>query len=565
MKKFVSFLLVSAMLVAALSGCTQKDEPSSQSSSKAPSTAGSSEADTSTEPGTFPLVKEKIELTLMMQDQPYLGVMDENEFYKWYEEKTNVHINFIEVEPAAMVEKVNLMLVSGEYPDMMMGTGITPSTEVQYGSQGVFLPLNDYIEKYGVEMKKNIEMYPDYLPNSITAPDGNIYALPNVNDCFHCTYTTKMWVNQTWLDTLGMKAPTTTVEFKDMLTAFKTKDPNKNGKADEIALMGTKDYGIQSANLFLLNSFLYTSQTPDMLYLDNGTVKCAATQPEYKEGLKYINSLVKEGLIDPSSYTQTRDQLIQFGLDPQAVMLGAFPGQSPVEVTGTYEKTTDHRTTNYAAIAPLKGPSGYQGTPVTGQPTYNGYFVVTSACKNPEIAYRWGDGLYGEEVTLASQIGFDGSGLRVCKEGEKGINGKQALYESNLYPDETINDRCARNVTLARRSNDFRLGQYVDYSDPEYMIKNNEVRLFNATKEFYEPYAKTENKLPSAYLSGEESAEVSQITASVSSYITEQMVLFSLGTRDIEKDWDSYIKEFDNIKLARLIEINQLAYDRQYK
>lgn len=43
------------------------------------------------------------------------------------------------------------------------------------------------------------------------------------------------------------------------------------------------------------------------------------------------------------------------------------------------------------------------------------------------------------------------------------------------------------------------------------------------------------------------------------------MALFILGTRDLEKDWDSYLKEFDVMNLDRLIEIRQAAYDRQYK
>jgi putative aldouronate transport system substrate-binding protein len=42
-----------------------------------------------------------------------------------------------------------------------MGFGnITPAQQVVYGSQGIFIPLNDLIEKHGVNIKKAMDLYP---------------------------------------------------------------------------------------------------------------------------------------------------------------------------------------------------------------------------------------------------------------------------------------------------------------------------------------------------------------------------------------------------------------------
>lgn len=43
-------------------------------------------------------------------------------------------------------------------------------------------------------------------------------------------------INVEWLEKLYFDMPTTTEELKEVLIAFKTKDPNGNGKADEIPL-----------------------------------------------------------------------------------------------------------------------------------------------------------------------------------------------------------------------------------------------------------------------------------------------------------------------------------------
>ena len=64
---------------------------------------------------------------------------------------------------------------------------ISPTEQQKLGKQGVYLPLNDLIDKYGLNIKKRMEEIPSYK-KSVTAPDGNIYALPWINDCYHCQF-----------------------------------------------------------------------------------------------------------------------------------------------------------------------------------------------------------------------------------------------------------------------------------------------------------------------------------------------------------------------------------------
>lgn len=589
MKKWLTCVIVTALSLSLLMGCGTAGAPqgtpenasgSAASGTAAPDTAESGAKDSdlpdgesgglSPEAGTFPLTDEKITLTMMIQDASYYGPIEKNEFFKWYEDLTNVHIEFIEVEPAAMTERLNLMLVSGEYPDILMCSGVTPVQEVTYGSQGTFLALNDLIDKWGKETQDVFSLY-DTLPGAITAPDGNIYSLPNINDCFHCDYGIKLWINQDWLNALSLDAPATTEEFREVLRAFKEQDPNGNGSADEISLMGASGWGEINPSCYLLNAFLYCPARMDMLYVDdNGKVACAAVQPEFREGLSYIKSLVDEGLLDATSYTQTKDQLKQFALDPEAVMLGAFPATNAVEIIGKYEATPDNRTMQYVPLAPLIGPNGYQNTPITGDAYYSGSAVITDACEYPEIAFRWLDGLFNEEVTMESQYGpenpespdFPGRGV---EEGDIGINGKPALWTKVKLPDTIEDIWRASNICIARRTSDLRLAQKVDYSDPDVAFADNEVRLYNATHDYYEPYAHAANNLSGLYLTEAESAEVAEISTTVSTYINEQMVGFILGTRNLDTEWDSYLKEFNAMNLDRLLEIEQAAYDLSRK
>ena len=74
------------------------------------------------------------------------------------------------------------------------------------------------------------------LKAAVTASDGHIYALPNAEELGLGAVPFFWSINTAWLDELGLEMPTTVEQYHDVLVAFKTQDPNGNGKADEIPL-----------------------------------------------------------------------------------------------------------------------------------------------------------------------------------------------------------------------------------------------------------------------------------------------------------------------------------------
>src|SRR5690606_345994 len=189
-----------------------------------------------------------------------------------------------------------------------------------YGSQGLFLPLNDLIDEYCVEVKRIFKDYPD-IKELVTANDGNIYTMPYVNDCFHCNCgIERMWIYRPWLDELGLSMPTTLDEFEDVLTAFVNEDPNGNGKRDELPLMAHAHPGWPAPlSNFFMGSFLYNPGGPasnrpnPWLYLNNGKVDFVANKPEWREGLRYQHRLFAKGLIAKESFTQDLEALQRIG------------------------------------------------------------------------------------------------------------------------------------------------------------------------------------------------------------------------------------------------------------
>ncbi len=524
--------------------------------------------DNVTPAGEFPIVKEPITLKVAAIDETYVGALGDVDFCKWYEEKTGIHIEWTEIPRDGYQEKLNLMLTTGNLPDIILGMKISSSDVSSYGQDGTFVQLDDYIEKYGVEFKK-MEQEADGVRDMITSTDGHIYSLPTINDCLHNQYRTRAWINTEWLDAVGMDMPKTTEEFEAVLQAFKDQDPNGNGIADEIPMLGNREKK-NNVVTWLMNAFIYMqgadNQDPSTLYLyldDDGKIQFSPDKDAYRDGLAWINGLVEKGLLDSTSFTIDETQLKQIQQDESAVKTGVLRADLICTYLGEYNGTDDHRVEQYRALEPLIGPSGFQY-----QPSYlyasigTGNFVITSSCKNPAAAFRWADGWYSEEASLMAWYGQEGKGWVQPPEGSKAMNGEDAMYQR--LPVEGAEQTI--RITNKFGNNSAKLRESEVYLENEPAQKfSTEPILYFACKESLIPYADHSKVVPPLNLTREEISEVSNIRTMIDDYVEENQALFCLGTRDIEKEWDAYVQEFKALGLEKMLEIYQAAYDRQYK
>lgn len=499
--------------------------------------------------GEFPLTEEKETLRVLVATNVFVGDFEDNEFTRWYEEHTNVHVEWTVLPSEDAQTALNVRLAGGDYPDVLMSINPTPSIQQVYGAQGVFLPLNDLIEEHGTFTKHVFEQYPVARENS-TATDGNIYSLPSVNDCYHCSMAQKLWIYQPWLDALGLNMPQTLDEFEQVLLAFKENDPNGNGEADEMPLATYLDGWNSSLDAFFMNSFLFNPAS--RIFVDNGTVQFSYNQEGWREGIKYLNRMYQQGLISAESFTQDL-QAIQSLAAAEPAQLGAFPGGSAVV-------PLEPRGAEYSAVPPLEGPDGTRiaaWDPNDAAPT--GQFIITDKCENPELAFRWADGLYEIETTTRSNFGVKDVDWRWATPDEVGINGEQAVW-TRLVVLEADQQQCWSQTGPSYRSNEWRLGESIDPNvPPEYQ---QEVVLYNETKEKYEPYQQpAEMSLPTLYFDEEQSLTLSELSVTIDPYVEETFTLGILGDVDIDAEWENYLATLDQLGVSQLQEIYQSAYD----
>jgi putative aldouronate transport system substrate-binding protein len=504
-----------------------------------------------TTPGTYPLTTETVTFRVMVPSNAFVEDFVENEFTAWYEEKTNVHLEWEIVPETEAQSKFNTVLASGDLPDIFMTFRPSPSLQQLYGSQGVFQPLNDLIEQYGVQTKAMFAEYPE-AQTGITATDGNIYALPQLNDCFHCALSQKMWIYQPWLDGLGLSMPQTTDEFAQVLAAFKEQDPNGDGQADELPLSSGMSWQTD-LDLFLMNSFIY-DPGGDRLILRDGVVTASYAQPEWREGLRYVRRLFADGLIGPEVFTQDWNQmLLATSKEPPVV------GAAPAGAYGAFIDTSDPegRWSEYVTVPPLMGP---QGVRIAAYAPYfkviGGDFIITQACQQPEIAFRWADGLYERETTMRSVHGVPGTDWRWAEPGEVGVNGEPAIW-ADLGSAFGLSDRSWRQTGPSYRPFDLFHGGAVVSEGP-----NGEVNLYNETNEKYAPYAQPVDwALPTLYFSPDQSQQIAEQAATINPYVMQAFAQFATGALDVEADWETYLDTLEGMGLSQYLALYQEVYD----
>nr|WP_195575696.1 ABC transporter substrate-binding protein [Paenibacillus sp. 1001270B_150601_E10] len=516
--------------------------------------------------GQYPIVKEQMKIKMFAPQFASIENMETNAFTKWAEEKTNIKIEWDLVPDNALNDRKQLMLASGDYPEVILHGNLTKEEQMKYGKQGVFIPLNDLIDQYAPNIKKAMEDIP-YMKSSITSPDGNIYAIPQVNECYHCDNALKVWINKAWLDKLGMQLPTTTEEFYQVLKAFREKDPNGNGKQDEIPLTGSDEMWTGNVSAFLMNAFIvddYTEKTTGtFLRVVNEKVEFVANTDEWKQGLEYLNKLYKEGLIDPAAFTQNADAIQQLANREGDNIMGTLTTALLSYAYPMNDTTPRHK--DYVVVPPLKGPNGVQQT-LNFAGINNSQFAITNkATKDQQIAaIRFADLMFTEEAIVLQEHGPEGKGWRKANEGELDLNGEQAKYAEIVDPNPspTHNDGWEQ-IGPSLRTYAYRGSWAALQQDP--LAEGGYGKRLNDVSKEYEPYHSKEQYPNGLFIALEDADLSAQIKTTLVEYVKSNMAQFITGSKDINKEWDNYVKGLEGMQLNQYLEIYQKAYDSANK
>lgn len=540
-------LIMATALVMVFAGCAQSDKSdksdSAQTETGKPVQTDPQQSDRTPENLNltgFPIVKQPITIRMMAAVDPRGSNYDELPLWQDYEQQTGIHIEWNGVPKTGYDEKKNLAFASGDVPDAFYRGYLTASDVVTYSEQGVLIPLNDLIDNYAPNVKAMLENYPE-AKQSLTAPDGKIYSLPELDGFPEARLLAYLYINTEWLEHLGLQMPETTEQFYQMLKAFKEGDPNGNGSADEIPFLAKKDDDWINK---LRGSFgLGTRGFDSDFDVDaNGNFRYIPTSPEYKQLLEFGHRLYTEGLIDKEVFTQDKAAATA---KAQTGNIGVVIGNSP-DAAGVSGDELDH----WEGTEPLLGPQGTFVAQIGAGVASNkvGTFAITNKDKYPEATIRWIDYWFGSEGSKTMSLGYEGITYTQLPSGE---------YEWTDLVANNPNGLTSPQV----------LGQYIpNIGGGTPRINMKEYNLGKTSPIANAAYTKWMPHVPeevwSVYLfKPEEQKRLSAIQVDIETYVSENTYKFVTGDEPLS-EFDHYVNTLNSMGLEEMTQIYKTAIDR---
>ncbi|MFE5324359.1 extracellular solute-binding protein [Paenibacillus sp. NPDC056579] len=217
--------------------------------------------------------------------------LTDNEYIRFLKEKTGVEIQLNSPGSAGYIDKINVLMASGNYPDAFAVSD--RDLIMKYAKDGLLADLSPYINDTA-----NYPNIKKVMPESSWLPvteNGKVWAFPYSRPD---GLSQVVYINKEWLTKLNLKEPKTIDEFYQVMKAFAQQDPDGNGKQDTFGLL-TGNNVDQGARVFkaAFNAEAYS--------IRDGKVTPPEITPEHKEFLKFMNKLVSEKILDPEFPTVT--------------------------------------------------------------------------------------------------------------------------------------------------------------------------------------------------------------------------------------------------------------------
>ena len=486
-------------------------------------------------PEGYPIVNEPVTLKIAVEKHVLHGNFSEMSFFKNYEEMTGVHIDWIEIPQANHKEKVNLLLASQDLPDIFLGgKGLTDRHIIKYGPAGAFIPLEGLIAEYAPNITAFLNKYPD-VRKAITAPDGHIYSLPAFDEFTEKENRDNMFINKKWLDAVGLDVPKTTEDFYNALKAFKEQDPNGNGLADEIPWSFLANNAVLG-NMSFFGAFGVIDDPENHLMVKDGKPVFVPATDGYREGLKFLQRLYSENLLDRETYTQSRKELLSKGKTDETT-LGVFSIWLDENMVGAEKAKSD-----YVMLPPLDGP---------GDETYWAWspwtflgrnrFVITSADEYPEISIRWADWLFTEDGSWQAMYGPYG----VCIEKDAAGDITTITPPDGMTEDEFKFFNSPVYVVPQALTREM----YTHYSLPE----SRQRKL--ARHAVYSKYFPKEY-FPRGYYSQDQIRVLDTYVTDINNYVEEMQAKWVVNADiDIDAVWDDYLERLEKMGLSEVMTV----------
>ena len=540
-KKWLAWILAGCLGISCLAGCGNTSGGGDETSA----------ASVSTTQGEEKTNGETVKLTALISKHSLTKDVNEMEWLRLLEEENGVDVEWQQIT-ADWDQKKSVMFAGGDIPDILVKATVTTDFATY---NGLFENLAPYIDEGKMpNVAKMFEDHPELRVLCTDEKDG-IYGIPNYRSLWPRTNRV-LYINQTWLDNLGLQVPTTMDELEEVLIAFKNGDPNGNGDTtDEIPLdfSGFPTFMLACFGVPMMNE-------SDGYFVEDGKVKNYRVDERYKTFMQWLQKLYGEGVINEEVITQdySKFQSLARG-EGKTARVGVTLGWESGDRFGT--EVADQ----YTPMPALKPHADSDESQVywgyySDNNSVNAATVALSAnCKNKEAAVKFIDAFYAEDMGI--QVLFGG-----MNDVDKCIQDNGDGTYTVLPPADSSIDAGTWKWT----------NSFADYS-PYYIPDDMKDRLtmgedmqrvleerkpLEATLDMMEEKCET---YPSKFITytTDENPDLAMAQANINNIVDQTYSAWlTEPSRNIEEEWDAYVQSVYDIGLTQNLEIRQAAYER---
>lgn len=552
MKKLIAMLLALVMVLS-LAACNQPEQPKGTTDPK-PTNPPATQAPTDppswqVEHPTW-LCEEKTTLSVYTKEGGSASAYMNNDqfFWQWLEEYTNVHIEWVTVPGTDYTTSVSTKLASGEkLTDIILLNNVNIAQDAGYNEQiidlapyweaGLFSNIQAYYEDGGATYK-----------NMATNAEGAMYAIggqgsPDANDVI-------LYFNTDWMKQLNLEIPTTLDELTHVLRTMKAAgDLNGNGQDDEIILTSS------SLNYFLAgiaSAFgieWAEDSLPNWSAGADGVVYNQYTTENMKAMMEWLATMYAEGIIDPELNTNKIKVVNEKVATDRVGACSMYVTYSTTWGNLTPDGLENPYSEQFTLGVALK--SQYNNNKPMLRRGLNGlnrFTGVTSDCENPELAAKWLDVLLADPLVIET---------RIC-----GILGETYTKDAN----GTIT--IIPNADGQFKPGDFGGGQIelphmAVYGQTWYSRAllapwcAEQYDRYLASGEWHDPTV-----MQVKLLTEEEKMVYDTYYADFDAAFWEYTEKFLMGQLDVAEGWDDYVKTLEALGLEDLTGLYQSIHDR---
>lgn len=550
-------LLVLAMLFSLLGGCSGNTAETSEAASTAVTTdqaaapsgdaaaAGAVQgatqgADTNAAAVSLPILEDETTYTMWSTIHPacvnYISDPATDQAI-WGEIKklTNINFEFTAVNGMSESEKYNLMIATGDYPDVIScmdnySSGIEAAID-----DSVIVDLNDKIKEY----------CPTYW--GLISNDAEAYMALSTDSGYMGTIATLYTedgtneirgnlLRQDWLDEFGMETPGTF----DELYSYLKKANETYGAHMEFATTGNDSL----ATGYNVNPGGYT--------VVDGKVQICYLEDSYYDYVTMAAKWYKDGIIDPDFYgvTDLTQNASKMANGEYALASGTVLSYGTISSYIT-DKDSGFSMVGVKYATPNKDDQLHVGTTsklIQDDDTW----AISTACEDPVPLLKLVEYMYSDEGQLLFNYGVKGSSYELDTNGEP------------QWTDLILNNPDGMNFSQATQVYAFAtVPSIYDSTKENYNFSDAE---WAALKTFKGMTDGAYNYPDYATLTADESAQYSVLDTDIATYAEEALLDFITGEKELtEESWGAFVSKLSEMGINEMLQIKQDAYDRAMK